>query len=53
MADRQASAFCRRAALDLPGTIRTRVSIEGRRPAVKVRRKAGLLCRATSAASAA
>ena len=38
---------------DLPGTIRTSVSIKGRRPAVKLQRKAGLSRRATSAASAA
>ena len=53
MADRQASAFCRRAALDRPGMIRTSVSIAGRKPAVKVRRKTGLFCRAMSEASAA
>ena len=53
MVDRQASAFWRRAALDLPGTIRTSVSIRGRKPAVMVRRKAELSWRATSAASAA
>ena len=52
-AERQASAFCRRVALDLPGRIPTMVSIKGRRPAVKVQRKAGLFWRATSEASAA